>query len=347
MPALSATLPVHHLDVVQVAFHERVARDDLSREVRLELVTDAGRMPHVDGITAASTPATGSPTILVETDGAVATVTLAGGSVRIRIAGRDEDACSRLGDRLRAAFSHESVGRRAEVRFWFWGSGVAQRRLRTVTVPSWEEIRANYATRTAAAVEELVRDFEPGRAGRLLVWHGPPGTGKTFAVRALIDAWRGWCDAEYVTDPETLLEREPAYLMEMLLAPGVPGAPDRWRLLVLEDAGELLDADARVRTGQGVSRLLNAMDGILGQGTRVLVLITTNEPLASLHPAVVRPGRCASEIEFDPLDADHAARWLADHGHTVTHAAPATLAELHAVLRGDPEPRPPRLLGFR
>ena len=42
--------------------------------------------------------------------------------------------------------------------------------------------------------------------------------------------------------------------------------------------------------GQGLSRLLNVSDGLLGEGLRAVVLVTTNEPLRRLHPAVVRPG---------------------------------------------------------
>jgi ATP-dependent 26S proteasome regulatory subunit len=72
-------------------------------------------------------------------------------------------------------------------------------------------------------------------------------------------------------------------------------------MLVLEDTGELLSIDAKERAGQGLSRLLNAVDGLLGQGSRVLLLITTNEELGALHPAVTRPGRCASQVEFFPL----------------------------------------------
>ena len=79
---------------------------------------------------------------------------------------------------------------------------------------------------------------------------------------------------------------------------------------ILEDTGELLAADAKERTGQGLSRLLNVVDGLIGQGLRVLVLVTTNETLRSLHPAVSRPGRCASQIEFAAFTADEAAEWL-------------------------------------
>ena len=41
-----------------------------------------------------------------------------------------------------------------------------------------------------------------------------------------------------------------------------------------EDTGELLSADARERSGQGLSRFLNVVDGLIGQGLRVLVLVT-------------------------------------------------------------------------
>ena len=47
---------------------------------------------------------------------------------------------------------------------------------------------------------------------------------------------------------------------------------------MLEDAGELICTSARSQTGQALSRLLNVADGLLGQGGRCLLLITTNEP---------------------------------------------------------------------
>ena len=61
-------------------------------------------------------------------------------------------------------------------------------------------------------------------------------------------------------------------------------AAKRWRLLVLEDCGEFLRADAKQAIGQGLSRLLNLTDGLLGQGLNLLVLISTNDELARAAP---------------------------------------------------------------
>jgi SpoVK/Ycf46/Vps4 family AAA+-type ATPase len=132
------------------------------------------------------------------------------------------------------------------------------------------------------------------------------------------------------------------YLLEVVLDDDEEG---RWRLLVLEDTGELLAADAKQQTGQGLSRLLNLVDGIVGQGLPVLVLVMTNEPLRTLHPAVARPGRCAAKIEFVPFPGEEAAEWLAARGRDTDAAQAATLANLFAGTEArEPEPRRP--IGF-
>ncbi len=114
-----------------------------------------------------------------------------------------------------------------------------------------------------------------------------------------------------------------------------------WRLLIVEDTGELLTRDAMHVTGQRLSRLLNLVDGLIGQGLRLLVLVTTNEPLPSLHPAVSRPGRCAAQIEFTPFAPEEADAWLERHGK-VGDGTARTLASLfgHGDALTQPEKRP-------
>jgi Domain of unknown function (DUF5925)/ATPase family associated with various cellular activities (AAA) len=223
------------------------------------------------------------------------------------------------------------------VEFWYEGPCGAAAVRRRLDAPTWESIATHYTAPVRGRLDGLMAMSPPDAGGRLLLWHGLPGTGKTTAIRALARSWSAWCSTTYVVDPERFLGSA-HYLLSVLLEstgddrddddeePAVP----RWRLLVLEDADELLRADAKKETGQALSRLLNVADGFLGQGVRVLVLITTNEPLGRLHPAVIRPGRCLAEVEFTPLTAAESAAFLGN-GRS---AEGLTLAELFE-RRGD------------
>lgn len=220
--------------------------------------------------------------------------------------------------------------------FWSAGPHGAHAVGRGITTPEWSEISANYPVRVRAEVEALLgREFHPS-GGQLVLWYGPPGTGKTHALRSLAWEWRSWCETHYVTDPESFFGRS-SYMLEVLLQEDDSHSSDqstpKWRLLILEDTGELLAADAKEQAGQGLSRLLNVVDGIIGQGLRVLVLVTTNEPLTRLHPAISRPGRCAAKIEFGPFPAVEAAEWLAAR-EVEAEARELTLAELFALAGG-------------
>jgi len=260
--------------------------------------------------------------------------------VWMAVAARDAKHAAYVKDALLDAFpeGEDIAAVEAKVPFFVWTAGSAALgggRLNPLKVDPWEEIRDNYAPETGSALTGLFDGFEPGKGGSLLLWHGVPGTGKSHALGALAHAWRSWCATHYVADPEALLG-DPDYLLTVTLEPVKP--PREWKLIILEDTSELLTADASARTGHALSRLLNVTDGMLGQGSNTLFLITTNEPLGSFHEAVARPGRCASQVEFLAMSAAQGTEWLRAHGapsELPALRAPAALADLYAMLEGD------------
>lgn len=291
------------------------------------------------------------------------------GSGQVRAAADTPEAADALLARACATLRAEERPEdpRVPITFWTLSTHGPQPMTRRLHAPRWDDIAGNYVPRVREALDRIMAN-PPQDAQGVALWRGVPGTGKTTALRALAQAWREHVDLHVVVDPEVFLGERASYLVEVLFGHDVDehwdGDPDhamamqlahvggpqhvafvpgpvppprrrRAKLIVLEDAGELISADARVSAGQALSRLLNLTDGMLGQGTNVSVLVTTNEPIDRLHSAIARPGRSWAHVEFGSLGTDDANVWLRDHGVDATVDGPTTIAELYALLRGD------------
>jgi SpoVK/Ycf46/Vps4 family AAA+-type ATPase len=188
----------------------------------------------------------------------------------------------------------------------------------TMRVPQWRTIAENYPGRIRPALADTMRLQESSLwESRLMLWRGRPGTGKTWAVRALMREWSGWCTFHYVVDPAAFFSNS-TYMLSLLSKISEVGQDEnderKWSLIILEDAGEFIAMDSRNQYGQALAKLLNLSDGLLGQGQKLLFLITTNEEVRNLHPAIVRHGRCLTNLEFPEFPESEACQWLESHG---------------------------------
>jgi hypothetical protein len=264
--------------------------------------------------------------------------------VEVNTVASDPAVAQQLMERARELFpTSEPEDDAIRVKFWGLSQNGATQWNRELDAVTWDEISKNYPEATRDELDRLFADdFKPGHGGQLILWHGKPGTGKTTALRALAKRWESWAEVNYITDPDKFFGASSSYMLRVLLeevdAPYVDEkqeaeAKGKWKLLVLEDASELFGATAKQDVGPALGRFLNVVDGLIGQGLRVVVLATTNEDDGNWNEAVARPGRTAAQVEFHGFDAESARGWRVDHGLPNAGSA-AELADLYAELEG-------------
>ncbi len=185
---------------------------------------------------------------------------------------------------------------------------------RSIRAPSLADIAANYAPETRGQLEALAQMHQPD-FGKIIILNGEPGTGKTYAIRALMQEWKSWCSFKVIMDPHEFFTK-PDYMIRHLDRAKMKGKKGKrsFQLLVLDDADLFLAADAKAQTGDAVSRLLNMSDGIIGQGLDCLFLISTNQELGEINEAISRPGRTLANISFRRFIQEEAEAWIKSHG---------------------------------
>lgn len=228
------------------------------------------------------------------------------------------------------------------IRFWNLDGGDVRTIPRYLELPEGD-ISNNYTGNAVAGINELLEFSPPIKGGKLILIHGEPGTGKTSFIVHLAKRWEQWCSVHYITDPEKFFNTI-SYVEELTNFNvssteklrlrnkyGEYKQNNRYNLLVVEDADEYLSCDAKSVVGQSLSRLLNLSDGMIGLGLRFMIMLTTNEKIEKIHPAVLRPGRCRMDIEMGKFNKNEANAWFKNMGIDYVSDSDMTLAEMYNI----------------
>lgn len=172
----------------------------------------------------------------------------------------------------------------------------------------WDDLVLDYKVRSM-----LKDDFEsfferqdwfrannlPFRRGYLL--HGPPGNGKSSAVRAMMTS-RGLTAYAMRLFDSQVDDSDLDHLFELALK-------NRPSMILLEDLDRAFPKTGETKSRVSLQALLNALDGV-GTGEGVVVVATANEPTI-LDPAILRrPGRFDRVVCFPNPSAELRQQYL-------------------------------------
>jgi hypothetical protein len=181
---------------------------------------------------------------------------------------------------------------------------------------------------------ELMQRFKTETRG-LVLFHGEPGTGKTYYIRHLLKMLAGEKKKRVIYMPPNMVDHLADPVLMTFISKTVTSYSNQgiFCVLLIEDAEPLLQKRVEGVRIQGITNLLNMTDGLLNDMLKLQIICTFNVDLKRLDSALLRPGRLVARKEFKPLselDANILAQRLGIKYH---FKAPATLGEIYAMLK--------------
>lgn len=169
--------------------------------------------------------------------------------------------------------------------------------------------RENYSDDVIKVYDGIVADLNSvSPSGRLSIFDGPPGTGKTFLIRGILQAVE---NAMFVlVPPEMMNILASPEMIPLLIRKKASNDIDGPVIFILEDGDNVLIPRKKENLSL-ISSLLNFSSGILGSMLDVRVITTTNSPKVDIDPALMRAGRLSDHITVGRLDDKKAAAILA------------------------------------
>ncbi|CAF3328631.1 unnamed protein product [Rotaria socialis] len=172
--------------------------------------------------------------------------------------------------------------------------------------PLIKDLRLNYGDGFLEVHEKLLKRLCEADSTGITFLHGPPGTGKTYYIRYLINEVK---EKSLIYVPPDLVTEmtKPGFLPFLMQYPN--------SILIIEDAENIiLNRKDSINPNQAVSNLLNLSDGLLGDAMHQQIITTFNCEIKGIDPALLREGRLLVEHKFDKLSAENARRLSTELG---------------------------------
>jgi len=195
--------------------------------------------------------------------------------------------------------------------------------------PDSFDLETNYGENFPEYHEKLVSRIKARNKG-IVMFHGPPGTGKTHYIRSLIPE---------LLDMNKRVVLIPKHVLSQIESPQfnsfmIDAFTNQNTVFIIEDAESIITKrdGANGYRSELVSTILNITDGILNDIFNIQIILTFNTEINSIDDALLRKGRLISKYEFGPLSKSQATRLSQSIGVQLREDKQAyTLAEVYGM----------------
>ncbi len=165
--------------------------------------------------------------------------------------------------------------------------------------------KENYDSAISDDFDYIVEELESETpTGRLVLLGGPPGTGKTYFLRGLVNQVK---KAIFVFIPAQMVSQlsDPSFIPTLLET--AEQEEDGTIILIVEDADSIL-VERKADNMGSISALLNFTSGLLGDMIDIRVIATTNARRMEIDEAIMRDGRLSKHVTIKDITPEHAQK---------------------------------------
>jgi len=170
-------------------------------------------------------------------------------------------------------------------------------------------LECNYNKDSFNSVSNVIKQLQGDSfLGKLLFFHGEPGTGKTHLLKSMLGELKDKYISYIISTPVDFFHNNGYNQL-------VEGQDPKTRLaLIFEDADSLVSEDARDRYPDAFSMLANSTSGLIGSGRNDIFIFTFNRDVRKIDSALLRECRCLGDIYVGPMDKDTIKAFQDKHG---------------------------------